>query len=123
MKRMFASVEHRTRTSFFLTVGMIRYPGKNHEGNPMATMTLIETILTKEFVVVKLASDEDFEEADEWIEFQVPVDALTLATVKGEVELGDVQKRPLASIQQAALRYVRDALNDAMSALPELPSR
>jgi hypothetical protein len=102
---------------------MIRYPGENHEGNPMAAMTLIETILTKEFVVVKLANDEDFEEADEWIEFQVPVDALTLATAKGEVELGDIQKRPLASIQQAALRYVRDALNDAMSALPELPSR
>jgi hypothetical protein len=39
----------------------------------MTALTLIETILTKEFVVLKLANDEDYEEADE------------VAHVRGEV--------------------------------------
>jgi hypothetical protein len=89
----------------------------------MAEMKLIAITLTEEFVTLRLADSEDPDEAEEWIEFQVPIDALTLPTASGEVSLGDVQKHYLASIQRAALRYAQDALSEAEDSLPELKGR
>ncbi len=89
----------------------------------MATLKLIETSVTEEFVTLRLADETDEDEATESVEFEVPLDVLKLPTASGEVPLGDARKRYLASIQVAALCYMRDALNEVARDLQEVTGR
>ena len=73
-------------------------------------MELIETKISKTSVHMRYANNLDPAKATQWIDFQVPFDGLTLPAANGDYPLGDPESRFLGSIQQAALRYVRDVI-------------
>jgi hypothetical protein len=80
-------------------------------------MQLIETKILPNAVYMRLADDHDPQKADYWIEFQVPLDELTLPTSMGDEPLGDAERRFVGSVRLAALRYARDALGEETRAL------
>jgi hypothetical protein len=80
-------------------------------------MELRETKILPNGVYMRLADDPDPQKADYWIEFQVPLDDLTLPTAGGDVPLGDEEKRYLGSIRLAALRYAREIIGAETQAL------
>jgi hypothetical protein len=61
---------------------------------------------------MRYADNSDPTKAKEWFEFVVPIAPLSLPAANGEISLGDHHTRLFASIQLAALRYVRDAIGD-----------
>ena len=80
-------------------------------------MQLIETKILPNAVHMRLADDPDPEKAEYWIDFQVPLDALTLGSQAGELALGDIERRYVGSVRLAALRYARDLIGAETQAL------
>ncbi len=68
-------------------------------------MKLIETTITESTVHMRYADNADATKAKHWIDFQVPLDKLTLPP---ERPLGDPELQFLAEVRLAALRYVRE---------------
>jgi hypothetical protein len=85
-------------------------------------MKLIETAVLETTVRMRYSDNADPEKAKEWFEFEAPIAPLTLPTGSGEVPLGKLHSRYLASIQLAALRYVRDAIGAETQRLAGLVS-
>jgi hypothetical protein len=77
----------------------------------MSEIKLVETRLLPNAVRMRFADDPNSEKAHYWIDFQVPYDELTVRRHTGDVELGEIEKRYVGSVQLAALRYVQDLLN------------
>lgn len=86
-------------------------------------MELIETKISKTSVHMRYADNPDPAKAREWFDFQVPLEGLTLPTANGDYPLGDHESRYLGSIQQAALRRVRDAIGAETQALADRVGR
>ena len=80
-------------------------------------MQLIQTTILQNSVRMRYADHADPAKATEWLDFQVPIEGLTLPNVDREVPLGDHESRFLGSIQQAALRRVRDLIGEETQAL------
>jgi hypothetical protein len=85
-------------------------------------MKLVETSITETAIYIRLADVADAEKA--WIDLQVPLDGLTVAkTTQGvteEVSLGDPERRNLAVVPLAALRYAQKAIGDEIARLSNL---
>ena len=86
-------------------------------------MKLIETTILETTVRMRYADNADPTKAKEWFAFEVPIAPLTLPSASGDHSLGDHHIRHLASIQQAALRYVRDAIGEETQRLASLSGR
>jgi hypothetical protein len=86
-------------------------------------MKLLETTVLETTVRMRYADNADPTKAVAWLAFEVPIAPLTLPTTNGEMPLGDHHMRYLASIQQAALRYVRDVIGEETQRLASLSGR
>jgi hypothetical protein len=86
-------------------------------------MKLIETTVLETTIRMRYADNADPAKAKEWFAFEVPIGPLTLPTTSGDVALGELHTRYFSSIQQAALRYVRDAIGDETQRLANLSGR
>ena len=80
-------------------------------------MKLVETTVTSKTVRMRFAEGADPTKPNEWIDFQVPIGSLTLPS---ETELGDPRLRRFALVQQAALRFVRDAISAEIQGISSL---
>jgi hypothetical protein len=79
-------------------------------GVPTA-MTLVQTTIAGTTIQMSIADDRDPEKATCWLDFEIPLELLIVASLGGGTEaLGDPGTHPLATIQEAALRYARDAI-------------
>ena len=85
-------------------------------------MQLIETTVTETSVLMRFADNADRSQATEWIDFAVPVAGLTLQGQNGDIPLGDIQMRHLASIRLAALRHARGVIGDEIHRLSQIAS-
>jgi hypothetical protein len=75
-------------------------------------MKLVKTTILETTIQMSIADDGDPEKAIAWLDFEIPLEPLTVASPGGGPQaLGDPGNKPLATIQEAALRYVRDAMN------------
>jgi len=70
----------------------------------------VETRILETTIRMRYADNPDPTKAKEWFEFEAPIGSLTLPAHSGEIPLGKLHARYLASIQLAALRYMRDAI-------------
>ncbi|MGA8689318.1 MAG: hypothetical protein WB662_05230 [Methyloceanibacter sp.] len=86
-------------------------------------MKHIQTTIGETTIHIRYASDPDAAKATEWLEFQVPIEPLTVPAAGGDFPLGDLQLRHLATIRLAALRYVRDAIGEETQRLSSLDRR
>jgi hypothetical protein len=77
-----------------------------------APMKLIETTISETTIRMQYADDPDPEKAQEWLDFQVPLKGMELPSGP----LGDSRERSLRLIQAAALRKVRDLVDDEIRA-------
>jgi len=74
-------------------------------------MTLVQITISGTTIQMSIADDRDPEKATCWLDFEFPLEPLIVASLGGGTEaLGDPGTRPLATIQEAALRYARDAI-------------
>jgi hypothetical protein len=80
-------------------------------------LELRETKILPNAVYMRLADNPDPARAVHWIEFQVPLNDLTLPSSGGDLPLGDEERRYLGSIRLAALRYARDRLGEETQVL------
>jgi hypothetical protein len=83
----------------------------------------VETTISETAIRMRLANNGDPLAATEWFEFSLPLTApLTLPNNSGgaEIPIGPLHTRQLASIQLAALRYVRDAIGEETQRLASL---
>jgi hypothetical protein len=81
----------------------------------------VETTILGTSIRMRYANNADPAQATEWFAFEVPIDpGLTLPTAGGEIPLGEIRTRFLASIELAALRRVRDAIGDETQRLGAL---
>ncbi len=81
-------------------------------------MELIETKISKTSVHMRYANNPDPAKATQWIDFQIPIEGLTLPGPSGgDYPLGDHESRFLGSIQQAALRHARELISAETQAL------
>jgi hypothetical protein len=83
-------------------------------------MKLIETTIDQDSVAMEFADNPDFEEAKEWIEFQLPLSDLKMAD--GQTPMSDLAMKRLVTIQLAALHVVRDAIDEEIQRLSNLLS-
>jgi hypothetical protein len=86
-------------------------------------MEHVATTIFEDAIYMRYADSPDPDEATTWVEFQVPLEPLTLPYPNGDVPLGDPQSRYLASIRQAALRYVQDVIADETQRLADQRGR
>jgi hypothetical protein len=82
-------------------------------------MKLIETAITETAVYMRYADDADPEKAEQWIDFQVPLEKLELV----DRPLGDPELQFLAEVRQPALRYVRETVAAETQRLANLAGR
>lgn len=75
-------------------------------------MKLIETTISDTSVHMRIADNSDPAKAKQWIDFQVPLDALLDPEASQEIPLGPASKRHLRSIRAAALRHARGLIVD-----------
>jgi hypothetical protein len=98
-------------------------------------MKLIKTNVTDSAVWMRFADDEDQAKAKEWLDVQVPADALKasfenplgwfakldrrygVTKAPAPQPLGDLRRHPLGLIQEAALRHVQDVLKAEIKVL------
>jgi hypothetical protein len=85
-------------------------------------MKLIETTVTETVVRMRYADDDDSAKAKKWIDFQVPLAALSDPRTPGH-PLGDTDSRFLASVRLAALCYARDVISEEIQQLSRLADR
>lgn len=76
-------------------------------------MNVVETTIAATTIRMRLADHADPMKAQEWIDFQVPLGPLQFLTPSTGIgsPLGPPEKRNLATIREAALRYVQDAIS------------
>jgi hypothetical protein len=82
-------------------------------------MKLIETTILETTIRMRYADNADPAKATQWLDFQVPLSALIDPRTEDH-KLSDIQKRFLATIQQAALRHVRGLISDENTRLAPL---
>jgi hypothetical protein len=73
-------------------------------------MKLVETKISETAVHMRYADNPDLAKANQWIDFQVPLDALKFLDHGGERALGNIEERYLGVIRVAALRYAREII-------------
>jgi hypothetical protein len=73
-------------------------------------MEHVETTILATTIRMRYANDPDRAKATEWFEFEVPIAPLSLPSASGDIALGELRTRLLASVELATLRYVRDAI-------------
>lgn len=74
-------------------------------------MAPIATRISTTSVHMRFASNPDPEEADQWLDFQVPLDNLLVA-VSGQAQgLGNPNNQSLGAIRRAALGHVRTVID------------
>jgi hypothetical protein len=84
-------------------------------------MQHIETTISDTAIRMRFADHADPAQAKEWFAFEVPIGSkLTLPSHSGDIPLGELPTRLLASIQLAALRYVRDLIGEETQRLASL---
>ena len=83
-------------------------------------MSLVETTIGETTIQMRYADNPDAAKASVWIDFSMPIGELTLADSRGDIPLGDIHTRQLATIQLAALRRVRDAIGEEIQRLSSL---
>jgi hypothetical protein len=82
---------------------------------------IVETSFTGKHVTMRLADDEDAEKSSETIDLRIARSSpLGIPTGSGDIPLGDIHTRQLATIQLAVLRYVRDAIGEETQRLSGL---
>jgi hypothetical protein len=91
-----------------------------HRSQGSAAMKLIETTVLETTVRMRYADNADPAKAKEWFAFEVPIAPLSLPSHSGDIALGDHHTRLFASVQLAALRYVRDAIGEETQRLAGL---
>ncbi len=75
-------------------------------------MALIATTISDTTVHMRYADNPDPAKAEGWLDFQVPINALSFADENGEHALGNPNHRYLGTIRVAALRHARGLLDD-----------
>ncbi len=84
-------------------------------------MVHVETTISGTTIKMRYANHSDPAQATEWLAFEVPIGPeLTLPTAGGEIPLGEIRTRLLASVELAALRRVRDVIGDETQRLAGL---
>ena len=72
---------------------------------------IIETVIGQKTIRIRIADSPQQETATETIDLAVTLGPhLSLPSHSGEIPLGNIHTRQLASIQLAALRYVQDVI-------------
>ena len=72
---------------------------------------LVEMKFGDEEITGRLADGPAKETSKVWIEFRMPSDTnFPVPTVNGDIPLGDYNNKRFVTVQQAILRYVRDAI-------------
>jgi len=84
------------------------------------SIRIIETSISETHVRMRLADDRDREKSSESIDFVVEIGPRLTLPGGGDIPLGDHHTRQLASIQLAALRYVRDVIGGETQRLSSL---
>jgi hypothetical protein len=82
-------------------------------------MQILETTLKASAVKIVLANNRDPSLATEKMDFEIPLTGLRDPREK-DAPLGPLEDRHLATIQVAALRYVRNAITDEAQRLSGL---
>jgi hypothetical protein len=81
----------------------------------------VETTISGTSIRMRYANHADPAQATEWFAFEVPIGSgLTLPSTGGEIPLGEIRTRLLASVELAALRRVRDVIGDETQRLAVL---
>jgi hypothetical protein len=83
-------------------------------------MKLIATTITETAVHMRYADNADAAKAKTWIDFQVPLEQLTLPP---ERPLEDPELQYLAEVRLAALRYAREVIFAENQRLSSLANR
>jgi hypothetical protein len=81
------------------------------------TVKLIRTTISEASISMRYADDTDPTKALEWIDFRIPFVALDHLRGPNGQKLGDPESQYLATVQQAALRYVRDLVAEEIRGL------
>ena len=84
-------------------------------------MQLIETTISDESIMMRLANNPDRDKATEWLTFSVPA-RLAFESAQGPIRLPFEIER-VAVVQQAVLRYVREAIAAETQRLSALLNR
>lgn len=74
-------------------------------------MAPIATTISPTSVHIRYADNPDSAKAEEWLDFRVPLNGLTLADQNGVHALGNLEHRYLGAIRRAALQYVRELID------------
>jgi hypothetical protein len=75
-------------------------------------MAPIATTISATSVHMRFANNPVPEEADQWLDFQVPLDNLLVVADSGQEQgLGNPNNQSLGAIRRAALGYVRIAID------------
>lgn len=82
-------------------------------------LKIVATSITDSHIHLRMSDNKDATRATQWIDFQIPLKELALPSHGGDIRLDNLEKRFLGSIQQAALRYVRDVTADESKALAD----
>ena len=80
-------------------------------------MNVVETTISGTGIRMRIADNDNPDEASEWVEFDIPLEPLTVATNSGSQSLGNPGDQYFVVIQEAALRYVRDAIDTEINRL------
>jgi hypothetical protein len=83
-------------------------------------MSPVGTTIGETMIHMRYADSPDPAKASGWIDFSVPLGELAIADARGDIPLGDIHTRQLATIQLAALSRVRDAINAEIQRLSGL---
>jgi hypothetical protein len=86
-------------------------------------MTLVKTTISATDIRMRYADHANSKEATEWIDFQVPLEQLMIPDSGGDNPVGDPELRFLGSVDQAALRYVRELISAEIQRLGDRVSR
>ena len=86
-------------------------------------MKLIETTVTATAVHMRYANDLDPAKATQWVDFQVPIDAVWQAVGPPGTPSIDPELQGLGEVRLAALRHARGVIGDETRRLSELLDR
>jgi hypothetical protein len=83
----------------------------------MKPIKLIETAVTETDVYMRYADHRDPEEAEQWLDFQVPLSALKHPYASQPTQLDKLERQDLGIIQWSAIKHIQQILLQQENAL------